>query len=62
MFITMTQSMLNYYVKTLAQSEEEISSDQLNKLISEYDRIVESVDIFNYFFKFYNGYRIIMIA
>ena len=58
----MSQSMLNYYVKTLAQTKEEISSNELNKPISEYDKIVESVDIFNHYFKVYNGYRILVMA
>lgn len=61
MFITMTQSFLNNYVKELTL-QEEISSSQLNKLISEYDKIVESVDIYNYQFTFYNGFRIITIV
>ena len=58
----MTQSFLNKYVKTLSQSDEIISSSQLKIIVSEYDKVVESVDTFNHYFKFYNGIRIVMLV
>ena len=61
MFTVMSQSYLNDYVKELAYSKEKISSSQLENLILEYDKIVESVSIFNYYLRVYNGLRILMI-
>ena len=58
----MSQSFLNKHVKALIYLDETISSSRLKRIVSEYDKIVESLDIFNYNFKFYNGYRIIMIT
>ena len=58
----MTQSLLNKHVKTLAYSDETISSSQLKIIVSEYDKVVAAVDVFNHYFKFYSGIRIIMLA
>ena len=46
----------------MALSEETITSSQLKIIVSEYDKVVAAVDVYNHHFKFYSGIRIIMLS